>query len=87
MLYDPADLAKVAAGQLKPEQPQPYAHLPIDTSLRLSVDLSVADWIGSGVQRRQRVGPVAYDREHQLLYVLELFGDGAKPLVHVWAVR
>jgi hypothetical protein len=87
MLYDPADLAEVASGKLKPDQPQPYAHLPIDAALRLSVDPSVADWVGSGVQRRQRIGPIAYDRKNQLLYVLELFGDGAKPLVHVWRVQ
>lgn len=86
ILYDPADLAAVAAGRMKPDQPQPYAHLGIDADLRLSVDPSIADWVGSGAQRRQRVGPVAYDRQNQLLYVAELFGDGAKPLIHVWRI-
>lgn len=87
ILYDPADLAKVAAGRMKPHQPQPYAHLAIDDALRLAVTRDVADWVGAGQQRRQRIGPVAYDRAGQLLYVLELFGDGAKPLVHVWRVE
>lgn len=86
MLYDPAELAEVAAGRRKPYEPQPYAHMRIDQALRLDVDPSVADWIGSGAQRRQRIGPIAYDRAHQLLYVIELFGDGAKPLIHVWRI-
>jgi hypothetical protein len=87
ILYDPADLAKVAAGKLKPNAPQPYAAIPIDAALRLSVDRDVADWVGAGQQRRQRIGPVAYDRAGQLLYVAELFGDGARPLIHVWGLE
>jgi hypothetical protein len=43
--------------------------------------------LGSGPQRRYRLGDVAYDRENGLLYVLELFADGAKPAVHVWRVE
>jgi hypothetical protein len=30
---------------------------------------------------------VAYDRDHDLLYVLEQFADEAKPVVHVWRVH
>jgi hypothetical protein len=33
------------------------------------------------------VGGVACDRDNGLLYVLELFADGAKPAVHVWRVE
>lgn len=87
IFYDPADFAAVAAGKMKPSQPQPYGAKVIDDSLRLEVDPSVADWMGSGVQRRQRIGAVAYDRASQLLYVQELFGDGAKPLIHVWRIE
>jgi hypothetical protein len=43
--------------------------------------------LGWGVQRRYRIGAVAYDRNNALLYVLELFGEGAKPVVHVWQVE
>ena len=40
--------------------------------------------LGTGVQRRFRLGDVTFDRANGLLYVLELFADGAKPVVHVW---
>ncbi len=40
-----------------------------------------------GDQRRARIGDVSYDRQSGLLYVLELYADGAKPVVHVWRVR
>jgi hypothetical protein len=39
-----------------------------------------------GVQRRYRIGTVAYDRNHDLLYVAEQFADGAKPVIHVWRI-
>jgi len=45
-----------------------------------------AEMLGAGVQRRHRIGAVAYDRDNGLLYVLELFADEAKPVVHVWSV-
>jgi hypothetical protein len=44
------------------------------------------EMIGSGPQRRYKIGPAAYDRENGLLYVLEWFADGAKPVVHVWKI-
>jgi hypothetical protein len=43
--------------------------------------------LGWGEQRRYRIGPAAYDRANGLLYVLELYADGAKPVVHVWRVE
>mgnify|MGYP001815148580 CR=1 FL=1 len=43
--------------------------------------------LGWGVQRRYRIGAVAYDRTNAFLYVLELYGEGAKPVVHVWRVE
>jgi hypothetical protein len=43
--------------------------------------------LDTGVQRRYRIGDVTYDRDHDLLYVLELFADEARPVVHVWRVR
>ena len=42
--------------------------------------------LGQGQQRRGRIGAAAFDRETARLYVLELFGDGAKPVVHVFGV-
>ncbi|MDB5103941.1 MAG: hypothetical protein JWP91_1630 [Fibrobacteres bacterium] len=68
--FDPADLAKVVKGQLKPFKVQPYAYLDIDGLL-----------LHPG---QRNVGGAAYDRAHGLLYVAE--ADGSRPLVHVWRV-
>lgn len=86
ILYDPADLARVAAGAIAPWEPQPYARIAIDDVLFLSPPEWDIVWLGAGQQRRLRIGDAAYDREGQILYVLELFADGAKPVVHVWQV-
>lgn len=86
ILYNPDDLAKVAAGTLESWQPQPYAVLDIDEHLFLSPPEWDVITVGSGDQRRFRIGDVAFDRENGLLYVLELYADGAKPVVHVWRV-
>ena len=87
ILYDPADLARVAAGEMASWQPQPYASVDIDEHLFLNPAGIEQEMLGTGVQRRYRIGDVAYDRDNGLLYVLELFADGAKPVVHVWRVR
>jgi hypothetical protein len=87
ILYDPADLAQVAIGAMEPWEPQPYASLDIDEHLFLDPpewDLVTVGW---GEQRRNRIGPAAYDRTNTLLYVLEQYGEGAKPVVHVWRVE
>lgn len=87
ILYNPADLAKVATGQLEPWQPQPYATIDIDEHLYLKPpEWDLVD-LGWGDQRRLRIGDVSYDRVNGLLYVLELYADGAKPIVHVWKVK
>jgi len=59
----------------------------IDETLLLNPAGIETDMLGTGVQRRHRIGPVAYDRNNDLLYVLELFADEAKPVVHVWGVQ
>ena len=87
ILYDPADLAQVAAGEISSWEPQPYASLDIDDHLFLNPAGVEPDLLGTGVQRRYRIGDVAYDRANGLLYVLELFADEASPVVHVWRVR
>jgi len=87
ILYNPADLAKVATGQLESWQPQPYATIDIDEHLYLKPpEWDLVD-LGWGDQRRLRIGDVSYDRVNGLLYVLELYADGAKPIVHVWKVK
>jgi len=87
ILYDPVQFAKVVSGEMEPWEPQPYAVVDIDEHLYLSPpgwDLVELGW---GDQRRSRIGDVSYDRYTGLLYVLELYADGAKPVVHVWRVR
>ncbi|HQM34235.1 MAG TPA: hypothetical protein PKX85_16930, partial [Candidatus Hydrogenedentes bacterium] len=86
-LYNPGDLARVASGDAQPWEPQPYAHLALDNRLLLNPARVEEDMLGTGPQRRYRIGDVAYDRAHDLLYVLELFADDTKPVVHVWRVR
>jgi hypothetical protein len=85
ILYNPTDLAQVTAGELESWAPQPYASLDIDEYLFLPP--VEQDMLGTGVQRRSRIGAVAYDRNNDLLYVLELYADEAKPVVHVWKVE
>ncbi len=87
ILYDPADLARVAAGQAQSWEPQPYAVIDLDTHLFLNPADIEPDMLGTGVQRRYRIGDVTFDRSHGLLYVLELFADQAKPVVHVWRIQ
>jgi hypothetical protein len=87
IFYDPADLARVAAGEMASWEPQPYAILDIDEHLFLNPAGVEQDMLGTDVQRRARIGAVAYDRRNDLLYVLELFADEAKPMVHVWGVQ
>ncbi|MEW6716369.1 MAG: hypothetical protein AB1345_02525 [Chloroflexota bacterium] len=87
ILYDPADLARVALGELVSWELQPYASLDIDEHLYMNPpewDLIMLGW---GDQRRYRIGDVAFDRKNGLLYVLELYADGAKPVVHVWRIH
>ncbi len=87
IFYDPADLAAVQAGTMEPYEPQPYARLDIDDHLFLDWPASTETDCGSGDQRKCRTGAVAYDRERGFLYILELFADEAKPVVHVWQVQ
>jgi hypothetical protein len=87
ILYDPADLARVAAGEIESWEPQPYASLDIDEHLYLAPPEWDLQDVGWDVQRRYRIGAAAYDRNSGLLYVLERLADGAKPVVHVWKVE
>ncbi len=86
VLFDPSDLAEVAAGTMESWEPQPYANLDIEEHLLFNPDNVDIHMLGDGIQRRYLFGDAAYDRVHDRLYVLELFADGAKPAVHVWRV-
>jgi hypothetical protein len=77
LFYDPADLAAVAAGTMAPHDPQPYATMNIDEYLyHITED-----------QQKGHLGAAAFDRQRDLLYVAEPFGDDDKPLIHVWQVE
>ncbi|MBN1875210.1 MAG: cellulase family glycosylhydrolase [Anaerolineae bacterium] len=87
LLYDPAELAQVAAGAIASWEPQPYAFLDIDDYLFLDPPESELEDVGTGLQRRYRILAAAYDRNNDLLYVLERYADEAKPVVHVWHIE
>ncbi len=87
ILFDPNDLAKVANGQMESWQPQPYAVIDIDERLYLNPPEWDLVELGWGDQRRARIGDVSYDRQSGLLYVLELYADGAMPIIHVWQIK
>lgn len=87
ILYDPETLGRVALGQIQPWEPQPYAVVNIDEVLLMNPSGVEEALLGTGEQRRYRIGDATYDRQHGLLYVLELFADEAKPIVHVWRLK
>ena len=58
-------------------EPQPYATLNVDHYL----------FNRQSEQQRYLLGAMSYDRERNYLYIFELFGDGEKPLIHVWRVE
>jgi hypothetical protein len=86
LFYNPADLAAAAEGRMKPYEPQPYAAIDIDPHLILNATVDQNN-LGSGDQRRYRLGEAAYDRARRRLFVIERFADGAKPVIHVWSVE
>jgi hypothetical protein len=88
LFYDPAELARVAAGEALPSAPQPYACMSIAERLFLNAAEELEGGIGKSGQRRYQLGAVAYDRAGNLLYVTEQLADpeGEQPIVHVWQV-
>lgn len=78
IFYDPADLAAVARGKMKPHEPQPYATLRIDDVL----------FNVKHPQQKTHVRSCAFDPERGLLYVFEFRADeDDRSLVHVWHVK
>jgi hypothetical protein len=86
LLFDPEHLARVAAGTAEPSSPQPYATADFDAHLFHNPSGIELEALATGVQRRYRIGATAFDRSRGYLYVLELYADGAKPVVHVFSV-
>jgi hypothetical protein len=85
LFYDPAHLLAVAHGELAADAPQPYTVLDLDENLFV-YDTVEGPMLGFGDQRRYRLGETAYDRERNLLYIVERFVDEARPVIHVWGV-
>ncbi|MFH1685557.1 MAG: hypothetical protein ABH983_04580 [Candidatus Micrarchaeota archaeon] len=80
LFYNPADLAKVANGEMKTYEPQPYAIMNINEYLYDP---------GYDYERGKMysLGAVTFDRENGLLYVFERLADeDEKSIVHVWEV-
>ncbi|MBM4240546.1 MAG: hypothetical protein FJ150_02570 [Euryarchaeota archaeon] len=77
LFYDPADLAAVAQGKMKPYEPQPYAKLNIDKYL----------YNIKSPKQLDRIGAVAYDGERGYLYVLEPLVDNNQPIIHAWRIK
>jgi hypothetical protein len=86
IFYNPDDLAMVADNSAEAWQPQPYAMMSLEDVLFHNPDNTEAEMLGKGVQAIHRIGAATFDAENGYLYVLELFAEGAKPVVHVWQV-
>jgi hypothetical protein len=79
IFYDPAELGEVAQGKRPPHAVQPYASLDLGSRFLGLAQLP---------RHRQRdlAGGVAYDRDHQLLFVVQRRADEDRPVVHIWRV-
>lgn len=86
LFYNPDDLAMVAAGEAESWQPQPYAVMSLEPYLFHNPDGTEVEMLGDGIQAIHRIGAATFDAANGLLYILELFAEGAKPVVHVWQV-
>jgi hypothetical protein len=80
IFYDPADLAQVAAGGMQTWDPQPYATLALDPNL-FNPEINLAE------SKRDLVMSAAFDRQHNLLFIVERLADGYKSVIHVWKVK
>ncbi|MBM3145913.1 MAG: hypothetical protein FJ010_13290 [Chloroflexi bacterium] len=77
IFYDPADLAAVARGELETWAPQPYATLVLDDYL-FDPELNHAEY------KRDLVGAAAFDRERELLFIVERLADEYKSVIHMF---
>jgi hypothetical protein len=89
LFYDQADLARVAAGEIASDQPQPYACMGLADRLFLSAPASTVEGYGTPPMRRFQIGSVAYDPARNFLYLTEVLADpdSEGPNVHVWAIE
>ncbi len=76
IFYNPANFAAVAIEEMGSGVPQPYAVLTFEDVLFRETFVLLS-----------HVGAAAFDRENDLLYVLEPLVDEEKSIVHVWHVE
>ncbi|HSK69039.1 MAG TPA: hypothetical protein VLA21_07230, partial [Candidatus Limnocylindria bacterium] len=74
LFYDPVALLAAADGGVAPDEIQPYAMM--DLSKYMLREKSQLDM--------QLLGDAAWDADAGVLYVLELFADGDRPVVHAF---
>lgn len=82
IFFNPDDLAAVASGAAASWSPMPYAVMDLSPYF-FDPLYTVDDLIN---YKRDFVGAITFDREHGLLFVLELIVDDSKPIVHVFRV-
>lgn len=88
LFYNPNDFASVAQNKINPYEPQPYATLNLNKYLYLNATMAdVVMYSAKGNQRKNRLGDVTYDKERNVLFLLELFADEYKPVVHVFKIK
>ena len=80
LFFNPADLVKVAKGEMQSWEPQPYATLDL-TSYFFDPTISLENY------KFDIAGAVAYDRERGFLYVVERLADNSKSVIHVWKIN
>jgi len=79
LFFDPADLAKVAQGDIEPYHPQPYALMDL-SEYWFDPETNVE------IYKRDLVGAAAFDRENGLLYILERLADEYQSVIHVFKI-
>lgn len=77
VMYNTADAIKVFEEKIEPYAIQPYAF----------IDLSKYMLVDRNETAMQYLGAAAYDGENNRLFILELFADGDKPIVHVFTFK
>jgi hypothetical protein len=71
--YDANELARVHAGEIEPWEVRPY-------------DVWELDVPGASENGSNPTGGAAYDRENGRIFLSQMFGEGERPLIHVYTV-
>lgn len=74
VMYDVADAIDVFNGEIQPYEIQPYAYIDLSEYMIVQRDETAMQYLGG----------IAYDKQNNKLYILELFADESRPVVHVF---